>query len=1019
MKKILLILSLLIVFGSAFSQNLKGYTVTAKDTLRTDKLLQFNSEPELGAFVEYSMQVDTANRTIVLTNDEAEIGMQLGQELWLQIKNGNGSTFANGVFVYITGGSEGKPTVELAHNRDFETVDAVGMITHDVETGTFGFATTYGTVGGLDTSGEIEGARVYADTINGGKNWTTTIPAFPYYEFEMGFIHTVDASEGKIFINPKGQVDDILHNISNANLIEPFDFRVSSDGATVTGTLSSPTGKDSIVVRWSDGFTKIAVPQQISIPQGTDNDSQTSFAYLQKSTDALAISTTYFPLDEEMKPIAKLETWTAAKTVIHGSKGNQNYNDYIASVTTKVGRIQQIGKWQRLQPLKYVPNSGSVGSVDITTTGGKDSVYFALTQGIWSQANEQIFSAYDMATGDHMLVANYPSHADTAINNLADLLIDATGASMAGDYFTFVTYIIQNKTGDSSHVVLNLPLGSYSGLSDALLDPQGFKVKTIPYAIQSYAGFVYEITLRHTNPGGGTWTLIQLKDIKGDYPFGGGSSTGVGGGITALTQASDFPNSYAGFGGYLLTVGGLESATEFVAKDAIPLTDFDSTGFRLTQSQIIGLVDTISDHRTDIDAALALTWQDVIDNGTATVTNSITTGGLTSNEDINILGANRELSFGAGANSYDITRNDADGFLEFEGHQTSFSRFKFITTAGTALTISNAGAVVAPGTVTHLAPTLPTESALLDDIEGGTRDGDFATLAIAGSPITNSYISNVTEASNNITFTGVGSAFNGSISSIAKTDVANSFIVSSAGYMMDLFNSNGAGSGLRIRGNNIALSVNDASAVERFRVEGDGDIFALNLSSGTKTNVVYIDPSTKELFEGAAPSVSFGTTTQVPYMNAGGTDFLYSANMVFNGSVLTLAGELVSPNIQIQNIDDFVGGGNVATINSNRIELDNELMLSKAPFTNPSSFADGMIWYNHTDETVYSRVNEKSVDLTNASGYEKSADPSTITGGYVLWQSDGTGSGDDGDIMIKINDGSTTKTITLVDFSAF
>lgn len=38
----------------------------------------------------------------------------------------------------------------------------------------------------------------------------------------------------------------------------------------------------------------------------------------------------------------------------------------------------------------------------------------------------------------------------------------------------------------------------------------------------------------------------------------------------------------------------------------------------------------------------------------------------------------------------------------------------------------------------------------------------------------------------------------------------------------------------------------------------------------------------------------------------------------------------------------------------------------------------------------------------------------------VLWQSDGTGAGDDGDIMIKITDsGGTTKTITLVDFSAF
>jgi len=53
-------------------------------------------------------------------------------------------------------------------------------------------------------------------------------------------------------------------------------------------------------------------------------------------------------------------------------------------------------------------------------------------------------------------------------------------------------------------------------------------------------------------------------------------------------------------------------------------------------------------------------------------------------------------------------------------------------------------------------------------------------------------------------------------------------------------------------------------------------------------------------------------------------------------------------------------------------------------------------------------------------GPDLSADPSDPgNGSYVMWQSDGTGSGDDGDIMLKITDsGGTTKTITLVDYSA-
>jgi len=49
---------------------------------------------------------------------------------------------------------------------------------------------------------------------------------------------------------------------------------------------------------------------------------------------------------------------------------------------------------------------------------------------------------------------------------------------------------------------------------------------------------------------------------------------------------------------------------------------------------------------------------------------------------------------------------------------------------------------------------------------------------------------------------------------------------------------------------------------------------------------------------------------------------------------------------------------------------------------------------------------------------ERSTDPADPAEGQaVLWQSDGTGTGDDGDWMVKITAGGTTKTTTLIDFS--
>ncbi|MCP3885773.1 MAG: hypothetical protein GY700_09920, partial [Propionibacteriaceae bacterium] len=50
---------------------------------------------------------------------------------------------------------------------------------------------------------------------------------------------------------------------------------------------------------------------------------------------------------------------------------------------------------------------------------------------------------------------------------------------------------------------------------------------------------------------------------------------------------------------------------------------------------------------------------------------------------------------------------------------------------------------------------------------------------------------------------------------------------------------------------------------------------------------------------------------------------------------------------------------------------------------------------------------------------EKSADPTQPTEGQcVMWMSDGTGKGDDGDVLIASNAAGTTKYTTLFDHSA-
>ena len=94
--------------------------------------------------------------------------------------------------------------------------------------------------------------------------------------------------------------------------------------------------------------------------------------------------------------------------------------------------------------------------------------------------------------------------------------------------------------------------------------------------------------------------------------------------------------------------------------------------------------------------------------------------------------------------------------------------------------------------------------------------------------------------------------------------------------------------------------------------------------------------------------------------------------------------------------------------------------------TNGDGDGDGRLSFTYgtdtdpANNTELAKLTQAGIFESNGMGLkELSADPGDpAEGKSVMWQSDGTGSGDDGDIMMKITAGATTKTTTLVDFSA-
>ena len=95
---------------------------------------------------------DVDNFTLTLYNDEPDIALQVGQEQYLRVRNNTAGTISNGSVVKINGSQGSHPTINLANAESEANSQVVGLATHDIESSSFGYVTTYGIVRGINTS---------------------------------------------------------------------------------------------------------------------------------------------------------------------------------------------------------------------------------------------------------------------------------------------------------------------------------------------------------------------------------------------------------------------------------------------------------------------------------------------------------------------------------------------------------------------------------------------------------------------------------------------------------------------------------------------------------------------------------------------------------------------------------------------------------------------------------------------------------------------------------------------------
>jgi len=138
-------------------------------------------------------------------NDEPDVSMQIGQELYIRVRNNTLSDIPNGSVVRINGShGNAAPTIVLASADSEENSQVAGLATHTIASNSFGYISTFGLVRGVDTDGVMsDGDELFLSVTSG--EYVNVDPGVPYYSISVGRVIVSHASNGVVFVNTTGK----------------------------------------------------------------------------------------------------------------------------------------------------------------------------------------------------------------------------------------------------------------------------------------------------------------------------------------------------------------------------------------------------------------------------------------------------------------------------------------------------------------------------------------------------------------------------------------------------------------------------------------------------------------------------------------------------------------------------------------------------------------------------------------------------------------------------------------------
>jgi hypothetical protein len=190
---------ILIPTASFFTSSISvSGSITVSGSIANANYIDFNTASAVPAWKSGRVFWDDTDGCLAVYNNEADVTLQVGQENWTRVFNNSGVVINDGQPVRIVGTHGDVPEVVLAQSiavsGSINLVNQVlGIATHTIEVGTFGYITTQGLVRGLNTNAFTDGDTIFLGTGSAG-TLQRNAPIAPYEIIPIGQV--VKASPG-------------------------------------------------------------------------------------------------------------------------------------------------------------------------------------------------------------------------------------------------------------------------------------------------------------------------------------------------------------------------------------------------------------------------------------------------------------------------------------------------------------------------------------------------------------------------------------------------------------------------------------------------------------------------------------------------------------------------------------------------------------------------------------------------------------------------------------------------------